>query len=332
MFLEHGTERIPTPLDEAGRDLLQLVMQFGNTAAAALPGYALLDQVLHEKFDVTQEEQDDTSCVIATPRNPADMPCDGVSNPADPDASYNAHRGLGHMAQIVETYVEDDGLAHEAASRAPDLILHVAVHKMTVHDGHRLPGALDDLAGRALTPKVLLADSHYGSADNMTLAKERSIDLTAPARTAKGGSSGRLTLDDFSLDEAGLVLECPSGVAPVSTSAANVKLQARFDLATCRECPNRNRCPEQADKHDGQFARLQYTPTRAENQKRRLQESSDTFREIYRWRAGIEATMSRLKHQMNLAHLRVRGMPAMRYTVNLRALGLNIRRCAAVQA
>lgn len=319
-------------LDEAGRDLLQLVVQFRNTAAAALPGYALLDQVLHEQFDVTQEVQDDTFCAIATPRNPADMPCDGVSNPADPDASYNAHRGLGYMAQIVETYAEDDDPAHEAVSRAPDLITHVAVHKMTVHDGHRLPGALDDLAGRALTPKVLLADSHYGSADNMTLAEERSIDLTAPARTAKGGSSGRLTLEDFSIDEAGLVLECPCGVAPVSTSAANAKLQARFDLATCRECPERNCCPVQADKHGGQFARFQYTPTRAENQKRRLYERSDTFREIYRWRAGIEATMSRLKYQMNLAHLRVRGMPAMRYTVNLRALGLNIRRCAAVQA
>lgn len=130
------------------------------------------------------------------------MPCDGISNPADPDASYNAHRGLGYMAQIVETYAEDDDPAREAASRAsdlitPDLILHVAVHKMTVHDGHRLPGALDDLAGRALTPKVPLADSHYGSADNMTLAEMRSIDLTAPARTAKGGSAGRLTLEDF---------------------------------------------------------------------------------------------------------------------------------------
>ena len=35
-------------------------------------------------------------------------------------------------------------------------------------------------------------------------------------------------------------------------------------------------------------------------------------------------------NQMNLAHLRIRGMPAMRYVVNLRALGLNIRRCAAI--
>jgi len=29
---------------------------------------------------------------------------------------------------------------------------------------------------------------------------------------------------DFRLDEAGLVLECPSGVAPVSNPAANAKL------------------------------------------------------------------------------------------------------------
>ena len=55
------------------------------------------------------------------------------SNPADPGASYNAHRGLGYMAQIVETYAEDDGPAQETASRVPDLITHVAVHKMTVH-------------------------------------------------------------------------------------------------------------------------------------------------------------------------------------------------------
>jgi hypothetical protein len=60
----------------------------------------------------------------------------------------------------------------------------------------------------------------------------------------------------------------------------------------------------------------------------RLYERSDAFREIYRWRAGIEATMSHLKHHMKLAKLRIRGMSSMRYVVNLRALGLNIRRSA----
>jgi hypothetical protein len=317
-------------LDEAGRDLLQLVVQFSNTAAAELPGYTLLVQVLHEQFEITEGQEDDAPSAVAIARKPGDMPCDGVSNPADPDGSYNAHKGWGYMAQIVETYAEDDGPADEAASRSPDLITHVAVHKMTVHDGHRLPDALDDLADRSLTPKVLLADSHYGSADNMTLAQKCALDLVAPARTAKGGSSARLTLEDFSLDDDGLVLRCPNGVEPVSTSIATAKLQARFDLSLCRACPDRQRCPTQAAKHDGQIARFQYTPTRAANQKRRLYECSDAFRETYRWRAGIEATMSRLKHQMNLANLRIRGMPAMRYTLNLRALGLNIRRCTAI--
>lgn len=319
-------------LDEAGRDLLHLVMQFKDTAAAQMPGYLLLDQVLNEQFDIIQGEDDDTSYAVIVPCSPAEMSCDGVCNPADPDASYNVHKGSGYMAQVVETFVEDDNPKLETTLRSPDLITHVAVHKMTVHDGHRLPNALDDLADRTLTPKVLLADSHYGSTYNMTLADERSIGLIAPARTAKDGSSGRLTLEDFSLDEAGLVLECPNGIAPVSTFASAAKQQARFDLAACRTCPDRAHCPVQADKHAGQCARFQYTPTRAKNQKRRLYEGSDAFQETYRWRACIEATMSRLKHQMNLAHLRVRSMPAMRYTVNLRDLGLNIRRCAAVQA
>ena len=201
---------------------------------------------------------------------------------------------------------------------------------MTVHDGHRLPDALDDLAERSLTPTVMLGDSHYGSADNMALTHDRNIDLVAPARPPKGAASGRLTLEDFILDEEGLVLRCPNNVEPVSTSLAQAKLQARFDLTICRACSDKDRCPVQAAKRDGQFARFQYTPGRAANQKRRLYERSETFREIYRWRAGIEATMSRLKYQMNLAHLRIRGMPAMRYVVHLRALGLNICRCAAI--
>ena len=253
--------------------------------------------------------------------------CDTVGNPADPYASYKAHKGHGYIAQIVETYCEDDDKDQETAA-APKLITHVAVHKMTVHDGHRLADALDDLGTRALAPAVMLADSHYGCSDNMELTRERGIDLVALARPAKGAGGGRLTLEDFVLDEKGLVLLCPNKVKPVATSAAMVKLQARFDLSICRQCPHKERCPVQAAKRDGQFARFQYTPERAANQKRRLDERGETFREIYRWRAGIEATMSHLKHQMRLANLRVRGMSSMRYVVNLRALGLNIRRSA----
>lgn len=66
--------------------------------------------------------------------------------------------------------------------------------------------------------------------------------------------------------------------------------------------------------------------------RRRLAQDCDAFRERYRWRAGVEATMSRLKHQVGLGRLRARGIQSVRYAVRLRALGLNILRCAATQA
>ena len=40
---------------QAGRDLLLLAMQFKNPAAAALPGYAVLDRVLNGQFEIKQE-------------------------------------------------------------------------------------------------------------------------------------------------------------------------------------------------------------------------------------------------------------------------------------
>ena len=312
-------------LGEAGQDLLALVLQFRARRRQSFPvlrswrGFcAISSRSLMMSVAIVAKR--------AAIRDP--KPCDTVGNPADPDASYNAHKGQGYMAQIVETYCED--VSNEAVAATPDLITHVEVHKMTVHDGHRLADALDDLSERALTPAVMLGDSHYGSSDNMALTREQNINLVAPARPPKGAVSGRLTLEDFTLNEEGLVLRCPNNVEPVSASLAKAKLQARFDLSICQKCPDILRCPVQAAKRDGQFSRFQYTPARAANQKRRLYEQSDAFRDVYRWRAGIEATMSRLKYQMNLAHLRIRGMPAMRYVVNLRALGLNIRRCAAI--
>lgn len=319
-------------LGEAGQDLLSLALQFRETLAAKLPSFMILERVLRDQFEIADGNCGSQDKPMALVREPKDVPCDTVGNPADPDASFNAHKGHGYIAQIVETYCEDGdaGKRDEETAATLDLITHVAVHKMTVHDGHRLADALDDLDARALTPAVMLADSHYGCSDNMALTREREIDLVAPARPAKGASAGRLTLEDFVLDEKGLVVLCPNGVKPVSTSAATVKLQVRFDLSICRQCPYRERCPVQAAKRDGQFARFQYTPERAANQKRRLYERSEAFLEIYRWRAGIEATMSRLKYQMKLASLRIRGMSNMRYVVHLRALGLNIRRCAAV--
>ena len=319
-------------LPEAGRDLLNLVTMFRDTDAAGLESFGLLERVLDEQFEVLPAGDDTKGGAKLRLKEPRDIPCDNVRNPADPDSSYNKHHGQGYMAQVMETYQEDDERSPEAVVQHPDLITHVAVHKMTVHDGHHLDTALSDVMERGAKPDMVLADSHYGSVDNVESARTRDIELISPAQTPKGARDGRVTLEDFELDENGLIRACPAGVVPHSSTAGQQRLQARFPLSACQACEENERCLINIDKAKGSFVRFQYTHARVEQRKRRLKDQSGAFKKRYRWRAGVEATMSRLKHQMGLAHLRVRGMARIEYVTLLRALGLNVLRCAAVPA
>ena len=62
--------------------------------------------------------------------------------------------------------------------------------------------------------------------------------------------------------------------------------------------------------------------------RRRKEEDSPTFREKYRYRAGVEATMSEFDRRTGVKHLRVRGMKAVRFAAIMKAIGLNILRAS----
>ncbi|MDY0268413.1 transposase, partial [Trichloromonas sp.] len=62
---------------------------------------------------------------------------------------------------------------------------------------------------------------------------------------------------------------------------------------------------------------------------RRAKEKTAAFREVYRFRAGAEATMSDLDRVTGIKHLRVRGMRQVRLAAVLKATGLNILRATA---
>ena len=88
-------------LGEAGQDLLALVLQFRDTAAAKLSSFAILERVLRDQFEIVDDECGDRDAKRAAIRDPKDVPCDTVGNPADPDASYNAHKGQGYPVRRV---------------------------------------------------------------------------------------------------------------------------------------------------------------------------------------------------------------------------------------
>ncbi|MDO9528370.1 MAG: transposase, partial [Syntrophales bacterium] len=64
---------------------------------------------------------------------------------------------------------------------------------------------------------------------------------------------------------------------------------------------------------------------------RRAYEKTDEFKDKYRWRAGVEATMSEYDRKTGVKNLRVRGMEAVRFCATLKAVGINIFRATVVR-
>lgn len=315
-------------LPEAATDLLVLVTQFRDSSASELESYRILARVLTEECEVIVDSEAGDRVRV---KEPDEMTCDKVLNPADPDATYNKHRGVGYLVQVMETYRDDEeDKPIDALPALPDLITHISVGPMNIHDGSALEPALSDAETRGIKPEVVLADSHYGSNENLAKASLQGVELVSPSMPAKGSKQEKLALEHFELDEDGLVIRCPQGHTPVMTSAGDDKIQVLFDTATCGACPFHQSCCASAVSRNQ--PRYQYTHDRLHQRSRRLRDLSDEFRDRYRWRAGIEGTMSRFKCQVGMAALRVRGRAAIGYTTFLRALGLNIHRVAAYKA
>jgi hypothetical protein len=312
-------------LPEAAADLLVLATQFRATAAAETESFLILARVLSEQCEVVSDPEAGQRVRV---KEPDEMTCDNVLSPADPDATYNKHRGVGYLVQVMETYCDVEPEPSEGAPPPPpDLITHVAVGPTNVHDGSSLEPALADTEARGIKPTVVLADSHYGSNENLEKAGLQGVEVVSPSMPPKGSQQEKLALEHFELDGDGRVVRCPQGHTPVMTSAGGDKIQVLFDVATCAACPLHQSCC--ASAVDRKEPRYQYTHDRVRQRARRLHDRTDAFKDRYRWRAGIEGTMSRFKHQMGMAALRVRGRLAVGYVTFLRALGLNIHRVAA---
>jgi hypothetical protein len=93
--------------------LSALGQQFRTTKASTLPSDTVLPRVLTEQCELGTDRKGQPT-VQAKPA--AESPWDSVQQPADSEASDNAHRGQGYAGQILETYAEDD--ACPSGSRA----------------------------------------------------------------------------------------------------------------------------------------------------------------------------------------------------------------------
>jgi hypothetical protein len=172
-------------------------------------------------------------------------------------------------------------------------------------------------------PEEMLADSLYGSDSNLEKAScEHGVEVVSPVMP---GNRKKIPLADFFLDKQGRILACPHGAEPDIVKLAKAGFSAIFPKVPCLDCPDFNRCPVQEGKKGCYY---RYTGKNIRLARRQEYERTPDFQDRYRYRAGVEATMSEFNRRTGVKHLRVRGMKAVRFAAVIKAIGLNILRAA----
>jgi hypothetical protein len=256
-------------------------------------------------------------------KKPKEIPSSSLQNPSDPDASYNGHKGQGYQVQIMETYTTTED--KELKGKTLNLITHVRVEPAHESDAHALLPAVESTKERGLTPREILADSLYGSEKNCQKARQSGVEIVAP--TMGGKKEYTICLSEFASSESGKIISCPQCLTPVAVKKKKTRYTAAFDSLHCSGCPNRTQCPVKAGKN---YHYLRYTEKELRIANRRAYEQSDAFKNRYRWRSGVEATMSEYDRRTGVKQLRVRGLSSVRFCATLKAAGINFFRAVTV--
>jgi len=255
-----------------------------------------------------------------------------LQSPYDPDASWG-HKGQGYSAHITETCNNAD---------KSEIITDYEVHGAARSDAGKAPEIIDRLESAGLKPETFFADGGYPSAPSALKVNKRKVKFMAPVHRARLPKQvmGR---DQFKFDKDGFVLQCPGQQRPIDhrmRSANNKKgssLHAIFNGSICRACSKLNRCPVRAPNNRkrgcqpkdtvGNF-RLEVTAQLRLRDQMYADQQTNQWKQRYKIRSGIEATMSELKRSHGFGRLRVRRATKVRFAVACKVIACNIKRWA----
>ena len=308
-------------LNSVSSDLFDLYEMFKKSSQVCrMKSFKLIERVLKEQCNVTESEEGKKVEV----KKPKEIQSSSLQNPSDPDATFSGHKGQGYQVQVMETYTETDDKNEKA--KTLNLITHVEVEKACQSDAHALKPAVKSTSKRGLCPSELLADSLYGSDDNVEYAKSEGVKLISP--TMGDPKSEDINLGDFEFSSNGHVNMCPNKIKPLVNKKKKTRYSQGFSAEDCSECPHNANCPVKPGK---KYYYLRYSEKEMRLAKRRSEENTPEFKDRYRWRSGVEATMSEYSTRTGVKKLRGRGFKMVRFCAVLKAIGVNIYRATAVK-
>jgi hypothetical protein len=332
-----GPAEQKTKLVELARHIYKLIIIFEkDKLVKSTEPYQLLERLFKEQCTIQKESSSkkrSAKHVEITIKKKAEG--ETLQSPYDPDASYG-HKGSGYSAQITETCTNPG---------KPEIITDYEVHGAARSDIAKMLPAIERLEATGLKPKTLFADGGYPSVPSALKVIEKDIDFVAPVNRSRLPEEimGR---DRFKFNSKGFVIKCPMGYRPIdhrilsANNSTRKSMHAIFDGDTCRSCKMLEQCPVRAPNHRdrgcnhrdtvGNF-RLEITPELRLRDKMYSIQKTTKWKNRYRIRSGIEATMSELKRSHGFNKLRVRRAPKVCFAIACKLIACNIKRWAKAQ-
>lgn len=315
-------------LKKVSHDMFELYKYFlGNQSVENMSSYKLLGRVLQEHCKISSDNQEEIEEI--TLKAAKDISGGSLQNPSDPTAGYNFRKGQGYEGQVMETYSvnndKDSDNSDNSQSKANlNLITYVKVAPSNHSDADALIPAIENTQSRELGPETMVVDSLYGSNDNLDEANKRDVKVTAPAMGYK--EKHDIKLSDFEMSKDYERIICPMGKEAQHIKRTKERINVGFMIEDCSQCSRLNDCPVEAG---AKYYYLRCAIQAIRTSHRRKFEDTVEFKERYRMRSGIEGAISEFDRRTGIKHLRVRGLAAVRFCMNLKAAGLNIFRSAS---
>jgi transposase len=233
-----------------------------------------------------------------------DVDCDGVPR---------LHRGTraGRILSVHDTEMRHgrksqhqrfDGykLSAAATNGESPLITAVALAPASEHDGPQAKRLVDSQPD-TLKPRRIVGDTAYGSADVREQLEDRSVDVLAPAATARNPHG--FHKDEFRIDLEAETVTCPAGhTQRLSEPDRNGERAAHFRRSQCGACPLKPRCTTQPHRS----IRLRRREDLLLAARLALEEPQ-TAEHLRRTRPRIERLLSLLAHRYGARKSRYRG-------------------------
>jgi transposase len=290
-------------LTELGQDGYCLLGLCGDRE---VKGQETLAQILTENFERSEEGES------VEPLPQEGLAKDRILTPHEPDVESGKkgnEKWLGDKVHLVET----------AEKGKPNFVTDVLVTGPRQEDSSVVPEILERVRSGTPEAKTLLADAGYGSAEASVKAQEMGIDLVAPPRPSS--SRGKIPVTEFEFDFERRVARCPQGHESMVWWQGEKTIKIRFPASICQACPRREECTTSSQgrmlhvgRHHQQLIR------------NRERAQTEEFRNLYKGRAAVEATVSELVRCCGFRRSRYRGKVFRELHAILCATALNVRR------